>query len=378
MKSNRGIRIIVAVISLILIVAYAFTMMTASEQTEDLNENLKSKDPLGYYIFIELLDRLGYRTAEWNNPEALPDTGTLVLLKPTTEYKIKNKTVLINWVKKGNTLVIAGISEALELLTGFKSAVINIDKDSEVWNVRNLENYSRSTLIYQSNRVFVDNENAVPYASNSYGVLAGARKEGEGEIILISEAVFLTNKSLESDQNADFVNAVLSRSYDKRIFYAGTGITLVAKAEGNPIIVLFKGRIKFVTIQILILIFMFYLAIGIRFGPPDLPAIAEQRFLKRHLAGLGGFFSKMNALFFVLEINQKYYRTRFLKFYSLPQNAADYELKEHMEKSIPGSWKDVETFFSSGNKSISDIIYLRNKMHKLLLEIKAKGRKDGI
>ncbi len=378
MKSSKTVRLIIAAISLLVIIIYAYTMLTASEQTEEVYEDLKGKDSLDYFIFTELLDRLDYSISEWRDPEALPRDGVLVLLKPSSEYKVRNKSELLDWVRAGNILVISGMSEALELLTGFEMVPIAAGPDPEIWYVDNLPQYTRSTLKYQSSVVFPDSGEVIPYASNSYGVLAGGRAEGEGEIILFSDIRILTNMEMDNYDLAEFINALFARYYEREIYYAGVKGTRVTKAEGNPIIILFKGRLKFTAIQILLLIIFYFLAIGIRFGPPDLPTVEEQRFLRRHLAGLGGFFEKMRAHFFILGIYQKYYRNQLLEFYSLPNNVSNSTLIRHMEKTLPGKTEEAMKFFSAEKLPVSEIMYLRNQMHIMIKEIKSKGRKDGI
>ena len=378
MKSSKTVRFIIAGISLLAIIAYGYTMLTASERTEEVYEDLTGKDSLDYYIFTELLERLDYSIAEWRDPEKLPKNGVFILLKPTSEYKVRMKSELLDWVRDGNILVISGMSEALELLTGFEMESIAAGKDNDIWNIQNLEQYPRSTLKYVTNTVFPETEEVIPYASNAFGVLAGGREEGDGEILLFSDIRILTNMELENYDTAELINAVFARYHDRKIYYAGVRGTQVTESEGNPILILFKGRLKFVTIQVLMLLLFYYFAVGIRFGPPDLPTVEEQRFLKRHLKGLGGFFEKMKAGFFILEIYQKYYRTELLEFYSLPKNISNSILINHMEKSAPGKTDEAMKFFSAEKLSVSEIMYLRNQMNIIIKEIKSKGRKDGI
>ena len=385
MKSVRSVKFIIAAISLLVIIGYGYSMLTASEQTEEAYEYLKGKGSMDYYIFIELLERLDYNISEWKNSESLPRDGVLVLLKPSSEYKIRKKAKLLDWVEEGNILAITGMSEGLELLTGFEMVPIPVNLETELWDVDNLPLYPRNTLKYRSGVAFADSEEVVRYASNSYGVLSGGRKEGEGEIILFSDITIFANMKLDNGVTAvgsydlaEFINAVFSRYHDREIYYAGVRGTAVVKAEGNPIAILFKGRLKFITIHVLLLILFYFLAIGIRFGPPDLPTVDEQRFLKRHLKGLGGFFEKMHAGFFVYEIYRKYYRNQLLEFYSLPNNVPNSRLIRHIEKAAPDKTEDALRFFSTEKLSISEIMYLRNQMHIMIKEIRTKGRKDGI
>ena len=378
MKSSKIIRFIIISISLLAILGYGYAMLTASERTEEVYEDLKSQDDYSYYVFSELLEKLDYNVSEWRDPENLPRNGVFVLLKPASDYKVRMKTELLDWAGEGNILIISGMSEALELRTGFEMEPVPGGQDYDVWNIDNLPRYTRSTLKYESNTVFSDSEEVIRYASNEYGVLAGGRAEGDGEIILISDISMFTTGKLKNYDVAEFMNAVFARYYDRKIYYAGIRGTRLTKAEGNPIIILFKGRLKFVTIQFLAILLFYFLAIGIRFGPPDLPTVEEQRFLKRHLRGLGGFFEKMRANFFVLGIYQKYYRNQLLEFYSLPNNISNSILIRHMEKAVPGKTEEALKFFSAESLSIWEIMHLRNQMNIMIKEIKSKGRKDGI
>jgi hypothetical protein len=363
-------RFLIALVAFLFLAVYTVSMMTASGEEDVTEEDLTSKSEYGYYIFTEMLDRLDYNIKEWKTPDHFPDTGVLVLLLPSSQYKIRNKSALLDWVAEGNILVQCGVSEQIDVLTGFQRGIRQNTKNWNKWKLQNLESYERIIFTYESVQITRAATGIIPYVYDNEDFLICGKKSGYGEIITIADPGFLTNREMQTRETSVLVSALFSSFYDKPFYYAGIKATSAPKAEGNPILVLFSGRIKFVSIHLLLMLSVYYIAIGIRFGPPELQTVSQQRFLKRHLMGLGAFFQRVNAQSFVRENLQDFYRHRFLKFLSLPRNTENSKFRNQLEKDIPESAAEIIEFITSEEYSVSRLISGKNRMEAILRDMK--------
>lgn len=375
MKAKIKMRVVAGVFALLLIAVYTIMSITGTgnPETEEAFEDLKNKEASGFFIFIELLDRMDYQISEWKHPDRFPDNGVLILLKNSSDYKRRNKREILNWVQQGNILIQAQPSETIDILTGFRLENIYNTKKSNVWFTSNLENNDIGAFLFESSQIFVEDDNAKVYASNDQGSLIVGRLEEAGEIISFADNYFFTNFNTASVEISTFINSLISKYYNKKFYYVGVKGLQAKLEKGNPFLILFAGRLKYITLHLLFFMFVYFLSIGLRFGPPDLPTVSKQRFLRRHLAGMGNFFEKVKAASFVLQTYKNYFRHRFLHYYSMPYNSSNEVLILKIRNNFPEYGPEIENFFSANSIQTQELIHIRNLLNKILKDLKSKG-----
>lgn len=279
-----------------------------------------ARDP--YYLFHKLYKNLNY-TIIGHYPRRLPEPrGNLMIYFNYDGNEKQFNKLRGQWVKKGGTLWIAGIQGDLDPVSSGGLACSRIK--TAFHHRANPEAGPPGgkpvvTLKEKYVKHFIkdsewDGEGIL--LDSGPGPLLYKTSEGLGSILVLSDSVLITNEYLRQDRAALFFNRLLQPYYGKQIYI------FRADLSGGPgtipvLVLLFKDKLLFITLQLLWILALFMARQGKRFGEPQLLDPYARRTLSEHLKAIGHFYQKTGRPGIVDEINGEYFKYRLTKITGL-------------------------------------------------------------
>ena len=282
-----------------------------------------SIDPGGYLLFYELLEQLDFSIQRWYADSPPNNAGCLVYL----DYDEADRGRILQlqqWVTKGNTLVMAGLSAGTDPVTG---RAVTVEKDVTFSLPEWDEEIRSASLLHikgkTSDTVHVKSPNGPLWISFPYG---------KGRIHLIPDHFLFVNRNFKKPDVALLVSTLLYPYRDQKIYvqdelsFDGSG--------SNPIAILFRGDLLLVTLHIVLLGILFALMSAKRFARPVVADPFKRRSLAAHIQGIGHFFRKARALDLVNDISVRYVQFRLKKLLGIKGNPSEEELLERL-RGVP-------------------------------------------
>jgi hypothetical protein len=285
---------------------YALYLITGQEVRLRKREGTFSKGDSGYFLFYKLFKQLGYKFQRWYEagPPTRPAKNGCLVYFDYNGKDIDSMEPILNWVRQGNSLIMVGIHTPTDPIF---SIAIGHGPAQHVSFSKELTS-EPLTFSFHSGKYlklqYSDNEYAVLLRSES-GALVIRYKLGRGVVYLFPDNNIFINRNFINPDHAIFVNEFLKNLFNHSIYFHeyGTGVYRVK----SPVMILFKGNLIFITLQLLLIGIVFAAWKSKRFGKPLHASPVKRRSLGVHLTAVGGFFQKTKAYKIVEYLVQKYF-----------------------------------------------------------------------
>lgn len=284
-----------------LILAFTLLQVTGARTVEYGEGSKVSEKHQSYYVFYKLLSRLGYKTRKWYGNIPRFSKNVIVMF----DYNENDSELLeevVEWVKKGNVLFLIGnrtdndpVLDSPLKTTGEPGEVV-VDRA-----------YSEDvdTLFLESASVFEGEHDGRALISCEEGDLLVSASLGDGNVYICPDTQFFRNRDLLNYPHGIFLNNLFKKYYDHKILVYEYKPDI--KTAINPIMILFKGKLLFVTLQLLLIGLFFCLWKGKRFGSIVKLNPFARRSLKEHLLAIGYFYQRTGYYKVINTIDAKYF-----------------------------------------------------------------------
>jgi len=300
MKRRIEIKTIVIGIGFLIILLYGVMMISGYQNAVPNNKTAAKQDLDGYYIFYTLLKRLGYKIEKTGSLGGHLKTGCLIYLEGNAE----NEAVyakLTNWLEQGNTLFL-GVSEAAtDPILGIEIKTC----EPEIIKPSNEMHSGVQTVGYTASRYFDSVKNGTVLISVSSGAVLFSKSVGAGRLYLCAEPALLNNRSLQDKENAVMINNLFSPYFENTIWLFDSASTIGQVA--NPVLVLFRGPLFFISLHLLLLAVLFLFRQAIRFGLPAQFNPYARRTIDEHVQAVGGFYLRAKAYALIDGLESSYF-----------------------------------------------------------------------
>lgn len=355
---------------------------------------------LSYYnqkIKYNILKKLGYKTEKRTLKYKKEIYDIIVLdynfeifetdLNKHNKFNNKEKNVFYEkwdkWLKQGKRLIV--FFHPYQEVIGLNSYFNNFDyywryntEYSKV-NIKKRDN----KFLNRVNSLYIDTNNYMtkrdlskintkikPILKQGNKIFIAYEDRNKSQIIYISDYFIFSDKSILQMDNAIFLNNLLRDYFNKVIIF-----DKVLNHNGNntyknnsSIPFFLTGAFKFISMQLLILAFIFFLIVIKRFGKPVNMLEFKNRLLKPHLNAVGYFFEKTNNETILNNILNEYFVFQLkqtLKFFS-----SNSDLFEEINKRYNLSKEEQNLFDFEKKRTKKEIISLHIKRHKFVKKIR--------
>lgn len=349
-------------VGLFFVALYLVFSFTGGDRPGEGRRNSFNKYDTGYFLFYTLFKELGYNMNHWYEEEMPKKNGCMIYFDYFPGDK-ERMDAIVEWVKKGNTLVIAGIHAENDPIFSYKI------KNGPAYNVTVNNKNKKFNFSFRSSRCLTaGNEDKVILSSES-GALLIERNLGYGSVLLFPDNKLFINGNFWNPDHALFLNRVMGPFYSLNTFFYeyGTGTHRVT----NPVLILFRGKLLYFTLHLLLLGFIFLLWRGKRFGRPLHAGLYKRRSLSVHLRAMGHFYRKTGALNLVSSLSSKYMVYRLKKLLNIKKNIPQEQWAEVLAKDsdIPED-KLKQLLHDPDGLSEKTVLKKRKEIYKLIETIK--------
>jgi hypothetical protein len=268
--------------------------------------------PGGSHAVMELLEKSGFTPHQRLTPLAKieSDAGTLVLLRGArVDAATWNK--LLEWIEAGHTLVVANSSHHLPVQFGVEMA-------PEEWSGKPDKNPLPDGRVPEELRGelgdftihlpernglrLLKDSRALPLVTRGDTIYATETHVGSGEVVVLADDLLFTNTSLAIGDDPAFLVALLDR-YNLKIEFSDEA---TGTAPPNPAAAIGHGKLMPVTLQLALLLALFFVYRGAAFGALRDPASASRRSFAEHARALGAQYAKAHATRHALVLYSSY------------------------------------------------------------------------
>lgn len=352
-------------IAFFFIFLYALFLVTGEEVPVQNRRNSFNKGGSGYFLFYKLFKRLNYKFERWYEAEPPGDFGCLVYF----DYYPRDKEILeriLKWVRQGNILFLAGVNAGYDPVF---SGEIASGPAREVKIAKTMGSETpQMTFSFTNSRYLKPGPGDRVLLRSESGALAIQRPLGRGKVFLFPDNKLFVNRNFINPNHALFLNLVF-KSYYRNDFYIyeyGTGIHKVT----NPVLILFKGDLIFVTLHLLLTGILFAAWKSKRFGKPLRAEPFKRRSLNVHLAAVGDFYQKTRAAGIVESLTRKYFIYKIKHILNLKKNISTGELVEVLVKYTGKSPAKIKVLLAEPGGIPEKMLFMKQKeMSDLIAEI---------
>jgi len=292
---------VIGVIGIILLLLYgAKGMFFKAESSFETMKIMQGK----YGIFIELFDELDYDIVKRHGFSNSLDISNILLV---FDYSKEDRTRLKKvdeWVKKGGTLFIIGVNNDVKKLYDYsiengKISKLNIDKrikkDVDIIPIRKGKYFKETTGLISSKE----------------GALLVQKKIGGGTVYLFSNNNFFKREIIKNESVAILINNIFKPFFEREI------VMLLSRERSDtlasPIALFFSGKFLYVTLHIIIILILFSLLKGWRYGKAQILDPYKRTSVSEHIEAVAVFYNKCKKLQVVDTINAEFFRYRLYK-----------------------------------------------------------------
>lgn len=297
-KEFGNIRIIIFVIASLCIALYTLVMISGYSGVKKEAQPTRDKGSNGYYIFYTLLKRCGYKIQHWDPFTSFRQDAVLFYFNYTNDQAREFREIK-DRVSRGNVLFLIGIKTDTDPV--FNNKIIH--GDIQEIDVHSSLDDDIDEFSYKSSLYFDKESKGEILLGNSRGSLLLRDDFKQGTVYLLSDSMLFSNRSLVNENNAVFLNNLLKEYYMNSIFVHEP----VPVVTTSPVAFLFRGRLFYLTIHLLLMGLVFILINVVRFGNPVMANPLARRTLQEHLNAVGYFYLKSNALHLADTYGVKYF-----------------------------------------------------------------------
>lgn len=371
-KKFVNVRNSIFVIASLCIALYTIIMISGYSGVEEAEQSTRNKSYRGYYIFYHLLKRLGYKIQR-RDTFSFFSRDTVLFYLNYRENQEEDFREIKDWVAQGNILFLIGMDTDTDPL--FNNKIFH--GDVQKINVHASLRDDIDELSYKSTLYFDKESKGETLLGNSQGSILLRHAYEQGTVYLFSDSMFLSNGSLVHENNTVFLHNLLKEYYLNSLFvYEKESIV-----TSSPVAFLFKGKLFYLTIHLLLMGLVFILINSIRFGNPVKANPLARRTLQEHLNAVGYFYLKSNALNLADTYGLKYFIYQVKNCLGIKKRMSTGELVQLLKKynSIDESEDEITALFSkTGVKSEKILLKKRQKRNEIIERLKKVKRRESV
>ncbi len=250
--------------------------------------------PTGRHAVEELLTRSGLPVRPRLAPIAkLGDESATLLILSGVHLDAKNWDTLLDWVKKGHTLVVASGTHHLPSELGLDEHETGApDGDARVPSDQLRAFGDLHVRLPDDRWLELRGGTATPLLMRGDKPYAAAVVLGEGAVIVLADDHLLENVSLAVADNAAFLVTVMKSGKGDKIAVADETTGQAAKSPAASVT---RSKLAPFTLQLALLFGLFLLYKGAAFGTLRDPPSARRREFVEHVRALGAQYAKARA-----------------------------------------------------------------------------------
>lgn len=317
-----------------------------------------NKKPSGYSALYELLQKVGVKEHRWQSPyrDLLKSDvhGTLVIISPFESPAAADIVTLRTWVEAGNSLVYADLFtmgvgdsflhqfELADKAQFFKNKPVSINEEIP-------ERRYVDRLVISGESVL---DGGTPVAGSAHEAALTEVKAGNGRCLFITAPVMCANSRIADPtykQNFQFMVNWLSHSpqpiwFDER----SHGFS----SADNAVMVLFRGPVGFLTLQLLIILVVACLSLNQRFGAP-LKVVGDRKLSNlEFIDGLAWTYRRARARDTVWAMLFTPFKARMCKSLGVAPHESNAQIAAGYAEAINGSADSCLTFLDAADDAL--------------------------
>jgi len=367
-KKILNVRTVIFIIASLFIALYTIIMISGYSGIEEEGRNTKNKGDKGYFILYNLLKRLGYKIQYWDTFSGFRRDSVLFYIN-YKQSDSENFSEIKKWVADGNILFFVGMKTETDPV--FNNSII--DGDLMEVKIQEPSLQGDNDITYKSTIYFDKQSTGQTLLGNSQGAVLLKNTYEEGTVYLLSDMLFLSNKTLADENIAIFLNNLVKKYYGRLFFVYEQGFS----GRSNTIGPLFQGKLFYFTIHIILMGIIFLLSQSIRFGNPIKFNPLARRTLQEHLVAVGYFYLKSNALNLADTYGLKYFLYQVKTILGIKKKIANEKLVSLVYKNYAGDEEeeDIGSLFGK-TKVMSEKNILRKirKRKDIITQLRAKRK----
>ncbi|MGC1122678.1 MAG: DUF4350 domain-containing protein [Candidatus Methanofastidiosia archaeon] len=255
---------------LIVFVVGIVSVATIAERSSTPVTAHSSKDPgeMGTLAFYLLMEKYTHVERIENTIERL-DPGTLLLMYPARPLAPEEKEYVLSWVKEGNRLII--FSESPEIVKDLGASISSTQKKlvsitpNDHWSTTEVAMVS---VIYQYH---INTSRATVILADDDNILAAEVPYGSGELVVITATSLVENIFIDHLDNEIFL---VRLSLSQNVYFDEYHLHQIEQSQGITLSKLkstFSSKYSSFFVQLVIVITVFMVSYGKRFGKPRPP-----------------------------------------------------------------------------------------------------------
>jgi len=371
MKHNLN-QIVIILLSSIVIALFLYVFLMEANQGPEIDVDMFSdKNPGGFAVLTTLLAKLGYKITVTNT---LPETKENYLAvifdsgksnenneETESDSEIDYKKWHNDLIKSGkdifyfgfqnekyyieNCLVKEGTPDKLIFSPEINMDVGDLSITSDVYLVGNGEN------------LIGNDQGGILYRESS-------RKNG---FYILTDSSLFNNGHMRSDENiAVLLNNIFTPYYDIQIYFYTDEIP--DKTLKNPVFILFDGKLVFLSLQVILVIFLFLWRRTIRFGNVMTDISPVSRTLESHLQAVGRLFERGRSHAFLDEIETVFFEHHMSAFLKI-KTPFSWDSLNHATAETDNDIRDsLEILYNQSGTLKNENLLLRSKLRAQILK----------
>jgi len=344
---------------------YVFILLTGDPSAGGGRNSSFNQGERGYFLFHHLFVQLDYRLQRHFQSQAPEGRGCLIYFDyfPSGNDQLQP---LLDWVKKGNVLYMVGIFQDRDPIFSRKiqAAVCDgIVSKTLTFSPR----YVRSIKKQEGDQVLLH---------SGSDVLVMGMQLGQGRVFLIPDNFLFVNSLFTNPNHAVFLNSLFAPYFNNNIYIYEYG-TNVYKVK-QPILILFRGKLLYITLQLMLLGLVFLLWRSKQFGKPRRFDSLKRRSLSNHLTAVADFYRKAGALKLVDSLSRNYFIYRARQMLNIKTKPTASQLSEKIAEHTGETPEMIKQLIVGGDVGEQSLLKKRKDIYRLLKKINAgHGLKIG-
>ena len=333
-----------------------------------------------YSLFYKLYGNLGYKIENHYRPTLPNQKNSVLIYLDCVPNKEELDKIIRQWVEPGGVLFIVGINSDCDPVS---SAQISESSIQSIYTVNEsstnlMIGFTEQTFRYLSTDDDFVMENVI--LSTEMGPLLYGITKGKGTVFVLSDSELLKDKHLCMEKVAIFFNSIFKPYFAKEFFVVRSDFREVVDTSTPVLVLFFKDRLIFVTLQLIWIMLLFFAWQGKRFGQPQLLDPYAKRTISEHLRAVGHFYQKTNAARIIDRINTGYFKHMINKLMgfrfrtSIQANKSD-QIIEYISSVVPEfSEQQIRRCLDAGGSISTNLLLDKEQLQDEILEALTKKR----
>lgn len=361
---SRGIILILGLFAVLIgIIVFVLPHLRTNEIPYSTYSNL----PDGTRALYILSDKLGYQVTRIQGADyTLDEIEMLFLLQPLTfnELSLDITMAIDNWVRHGNTLIVAHMGagdELKRLLEVYESEFVATDIPlTESNGFLEIFNNPPVTAIVSKTKWAVSSrrQDTIPLFGRGDNYSVVSFKSGAGRVFLLSCPYIFTNEGLSQPDNAKFLHNLLAYlsenakvgfdEYHHGISKVKSGNSDTSSGDGRPSVMrlLLSSPIGWALAYALILIFVFLILHGRRLGKPIVTEENAKRLSSEYVISMASLYQKGKKRRAILQHVKSEFRRRLAAKWDIAPDLSTPDLVTALARQRGVDVSELETLLN--------------------------------